>query len=190
MTTRLLARGSLYAAAYVALTLLAGAFGLASGQIQFRVSEALLPFACVDPAAVVGLTVGTAVGNLFTSGMGPTDVVFGSLLTLVAALLMRSVGPRALWRWGPRVVALAAPVVVNAFGVAAELALVLGLPFWLSVGTVGLGEAVVLFTGGLAVMQLIRLHGSAFGLDTAMRRPSQSQPRKEGDPRETRQTPR
>ena len=34
----------------------AGAFGLASGQVQFRISEALLPFACVDPAAVVGLT--------------------------------------------------------------------------------------------------------------------------------------
>jgi uncharacterized membrane protein len=178
MTTRLLARGSVYAAAYVALTLLAGAFGLASGQIQFRISEALLPFACVDPAAVVGLTAGTAIGNLLTSSMGPTDVVFGSLLTLVAALVMRGVGPRALWHWGPRVVALAAPVVVNAFGVGAELAVVLGLPFWLSVGAVGLGEGVVLFTGGLAVVYLIRSHGPAFGLDAALRRPALSRPQK------------
>jgi uncharacterized membrane protein len=178
MTTRLLARGSLYAAAYVALTLLAGAFGLASGQVQFRVSEALLPFACVDPAAVVGCTLGTAVANGLTSAMGLPDVVFGSLLTLTATLAMRAVGARALWRWGPRVVALAAPVVVNAFGVGAELTLILHLPFWLNVALVGLGEGVVLFTGGLAVVYLIRTHGPAFGLDAALRRPDLSRPQK------------
>ena len=164
MTTRLLARASTYAAAYVVLTLIAGAFGLASGQVQFRISEALLPFACVDPAAVVGFTLGTAVANGLTSSIGLPDIVFGSLLTLAATLVMRWVGPRALWRWGPRVVALAAPVVVNGFGVGAELALVLGLPFWPSVGFVALGEAVVLFTGGLLVLSLIRTHGRFFGL--------------------------
>ena len=180
MTTRLLARGSLYAAAYVALTLLAGAFGLASGQVQFRISEALLPFACVDPAAVVGFTLGTAVANVFTSSMGPPDWVFGALLTLTAALAMRAVGQRALWHWGPRVVALATPVVVNAFGVGAELALILHLPFWLNVAFVGLGEGVVLFTGGLAVIYVIRSHGPAFGLDTAIRRPGPPRPLERG----------
>ena len=53
-----------------------------------------------------------------------------------------------MWRMGPRVVALAAPVVVNAFGVGAELALILHLPFWPNVAFVGLGEAVVLFSAG------------------------------------------
>ena len=84
--------------------------------------------------------------------MGLADVVFGSLLTLTAALLM--------WRIGPRVVALAAPVVVNGLGVGAELALILHLPFWPSVGFVALGEAVVLFSGGLLVLSLIRSHGA------------------------------
>ena len=162
MTTRLLVRGSLYAAAYVVLTLIAGAFGLASGQVQFRISEALLPFACVDPAAVVGLTVGTAIANFFTSSLGLTDVVAGSAFTLVAALIM--------WQVGPRVVALAAPVVVNAFGVGAELALILHLPFWPSVGFVALGEAVVLFSGGLVVLSLIRTHGALFGIAPRSRR--------------------
>ena len=159
MSARLLARGSAYAAAYVVLTLVAALFGLASGQVQFRISEALLPFACVDPAAVVGLTLGTAVANALTSPIGALDVVMGSLLTLVAAL--------AMWRIGPRVVALAAPVVVNGLGVAAELAIVLGLPFWASVGFVSLGEAVVMFTGGLVVLSLIRSHGASFGLPAA-----------------------
>jgi len=164
MTTRLLARGSLYAAAYVVLTLLAAAFGLASGQVQFRVSEALLPFACVDPAAIAGLTIGTAVANALTSPIGALDVLVGSGLTLVAALLM--------WWTGPRVVALAAPVVVNGLGVGAELALVLGLPFWPSVGLVALGEAVVLFTAGLVVLRLVVAHGAAFGLPARPARPA------------------
>jgi len=164
VSTRLLVRGSVYATAYVVLTLVAGAFGLASGQIQFRISEALLPFACVDPAAVVGFTVGTALANFFTSTMGPFDVAFGSLLTLAATLVMWWVGSRALWHWAPAVVALAAPVVINGFGVGAELALILHLPFWPSVGFVALGEAVVLFTGGLLVLGLIRSHGAALGL--------------------------
>ena len=156
MTTRLLARGSAYAAAYVVLTLISGAFGLASGEVQFRISEALLPFACVDPAAVVGLTLGTAIANGLTSPMGLPDVVVGSLLTLTAALLM--------WWIGLRVVALAAPVVVNGLGVGAELALILHLPFWPSVGFVALGEAVVLFSGGLLVLRVIRSHGALLGL--------------------------
>jgi uncharacterized membrane protein len=168
MTTRLLVRGSSYAAAYVVLTLLAGAFGLASGQVQFRISEALLPFACVDPAAVVGLTLGTAIANGLTSPIGVADVVIGSLLTLIAAL--------AMWRIGPRVVALAAPVVVNGLGVGAELALVLHLPFWPSVGLVALGEAVVLFTGGLLVLNLIGSHGAVFGLPERSRPPSRHHP--------------
>jgi uncharacterized membrane protein len=162
VTTRLLARGSAYAAAYVVLTLVSGAFGLASGQIQFRISEALLPFACVDPAAVVGLTLGTAIANGLTSTMGLPDVVIGSLLTLTAALLM--------WWIGLRVVALAAPVVVNGLGVGAELALILHLPFWPSVGFVALGEAVVLFSGGLLVLRVIRSHGALLGLPGRPRR--------------------
>ncbi len=168
MTTRLLARGSAYAAAYVVLTLISGAFGLASGQIQFRISEALLPFACVDPAAVVGLTLGTAIANVLTSSMGLPDVVIGSLLTLTAALLM--------WWIGLRMVALAAPVVVNGLGVGAELALILHLPFWPSVGFVALGEAVVLFSGGLLVLSLIRTHGPQLGLPGRPRRGERATP--------------
>jgi uncharacterized membrane protein len=60
--------------------------------------------------------------------------------------------------------------VVNAFGVGAELALILHLPFWPSVGFVALGETVVLFTGGLLVLSLIRTHGELFGFTERPRR--------------------
>jgi uncharacterized membrane protein len=65
---------------------------------------------------------------------------------------------------GPRVIALAVPVVVNALGVAAMLALVLDLPYWASVVWVGVGEAAVLFTLGLAVLLVVRRRRDLFGL--------------------------
>lgn len=154
MNTRFLVRAALYAALYAALTLAPGLNALAYGQIQFRVAESLLAFACVDPAAVIGLAVGTALGNL-NSPMFLADVVFGSLLTLVAASLM--------YRIGPRFVALAVPVVVNGLGVAAMLAVLLGLPFWASAVWVSAGEAAVMATGGAALLLLVRGRGDMFG---------------------------
>jgi uncharacterized membrane protein len=156
MSARLVARGAVYMLLYWALTMLSGMVGLASGAVQFRLSEALLAFACVDPAAIVGLTLGTAFGNYSTSGMGVIDIVVGSLLTLIAAVIMH--------RIGPRVVALAAPVVVNAVGVGLMLRLVLDVPLWLGIGGVALGEAVVMFTAGLGFLGWIRRHGALIGL--------------------------
>ena len=169
MNARLVARGGLYAAAYVALTLAPGLNALAYGQVQFRVSEALLPLACVDPAAVPGLTLGTAIGNV-ASPMGAVDVVYGALLTLVAATLM--------WWIGPRMVALAVPVAVNGLGVPVELRLLLDVPYLAGVLWVSLGEAAVMATGGLAVLLLVRRQ--RFGTDAGAGR------RDERDEREVR----
>jgi uncharacterized membrane protein len=155
MTSRFLVRAAVYAALYAALTLAPGLNALAYGQVQFRVSEALMIFACFDPAAVLGLTAGTAIANL-GSPMMPVDTVVGAALTLLAAAIMYVIGPR--------VVALAAPVVVNAFGVAAMLALMLDLPYWASVVWVGIGEAAVLFTLGLALLLVVRKRRDLFGL--------------------------
>ena len=148
-------RAALYAALYAALTLAPGLNAMSYGQLQLRVSEALMVFACVDPAAVAGLTVGTALGNLW-SPMLLVDVVVGSLLTLVAAALM--------YRIGPRFVALVVPVVVNGLGVGAMLALVLELQFWASAVWVAAGEAAVMATGGAALLVLVKRRGETFGL--------------------------
>lgn len=155
MKSRFLVRAAVYAALYAVLTLAPGLNALAYGQLQFRVSEALLVFACFDPAAAVGLTVGTALGNL-GSPMLPIDVPLGSALTFVAAA--------AMYRIGPRVVALLAPVIVNGLGVAAMLALVLELPFWVSAAWVGLGEAGVMFSIGLALLIVVRRQRELFGI--------------------------
>ena len=155
MSSRFVVRAALYAALYAVLTLAPGLNALAYGPVQFRLSEALLVFACVDPAAVPGLTIGTALGNL-NSPMLVADVLFGSLLTLVAASLMQ--------RIGPRFVALPVPVVVNGLGVAAMLAVVLDLPFWASAVWVGAGETAVMATAGAALLVLVRQRREIFGL--------------------------
>ena len=153
MSSRFLVRAAVYAALYAALTLAPGLNAVAYGEVQFRVAEALMVFACFDPAAVLGLTLGTAIGNL-GSPMMPVDVVVGAALTLAAAV-MHAIGPR--------VIALAAPVVVNALGVAAMLALILDLPYWASALWVGVGEAAVLFTLGLALLLVVRGRREVFG---------------------------
>ena len=155
MNTRLIARAGVYAALYAALVLTPGLNSLAYGQVQFRVAEGLMAFSCFDLAAVPGLALGTALGNTM-SPLGIVDVIVGAALTFVAALLM--------WRMGPRWWALAVPVVVNGLGVAAELALVLDLPYWPSAGLVALGEGVVMASAGAVMFGLARRYGTLLGL--------------------------
>lgn len=78
--------GAVTASLYVALTYLSSLLGLASGPIQIRLSEALTVLPFFTPAAVPGLFIGCLLANLLT-GAAPLDVIFGSLTTLVAALL-------------------------------------------------------------------------------------------------------
>jgi uncharacterized membrane protein len=173
VNARLLARAALYAAAYAGLTLAPGLSAFAYGPVQFRVSEALTVFACFDPAAVAGLTVGTAIANV-ASPIAVLDVPFGAALTLLATW--------AMWRIGPRWAALAVPVVVNGLGVGLELALLTDVPYLYAAGFVALGEAVVLFTGGAALLAALRRHAGRLGL------PGRTPPRVTRDGDEARRT--
>ena len=82
--SRLTVLTALIAAAYVALTYLSASFGLAFGQIQFRLSEALNILATFTPAAIPGLTIGCFLSNL-TSPF-PLDILFGTLATLLTSV--------------------------------------------------------------------------------------------------------
>lgn len=73
------------AAAYVVLTYIANAFGLASGAIQVRLSEALTILPVISPYAIPGLFAGCLLANILT-GCALWDIVFGSLATLIGAI--------------------------------------------------------------------------------------------------------
>ncbi|MBR1970846.1 MAG: QueT transporter family protein [Clostridia bacterium] len=85
MKTKNVTYAALIAAIYVVLTYAANLFGLASGAIQVRISEALCVLPAFTPAAIPGLFIGCFVSNLLT-GCALWDVVFGSVATLLGAL--------------------------------------------------------------------------------------------------------
>ena len=85
LSTLFIVQAAMIAAIYVVLTVFISAFGLASGAIQVRISEALCILPVFTPAAVPGLFVGCLIANIIVPGAGLADIVFGSLATLIAA---------------------------------------------------------------------------------------------------------
>ena len=86
--TTYLTYAAFIAALYVILSLVSNMFGLASGAVQVRISEALTVMPVFTPAAVPGLFVGCIVSNILT-GCAPWDIVLGSLATLIGAVFTR-----------------------------------------------------------------------------------------------------
>ena len=98
-STLYLTRGACIAALYVALTYVSSLFGLSSGVIQLRLSEALTILPVFLPEAIIGLTVGCLIANLLT-GAVIWDVIFGTLATLIGAIgarLARRLQKRFIW---------------------------------------------------------------------------------------------
>lgn len=80
-----IAAGAIIAASYVVLTYIAAAFNLSSGAIQIRLSEALTILPIFTPYAIPGVYIGCLLANLLT-GCAVTDIIFGSLATLIGAI--------------------------------------------------------------------------------------------------------
>ena len=86
------AQGAMVAALYIVLTLISNSFGLASGIVQIRLSEALTILPVFISSAVPGLFAGCIISNLIT-GCAAYDIVFGALATLTGAY-----GTRLIWK--------------------------------------------------------------------------------------------
>lgn len=156
MNIRLVTRGAIIAAMYVVLTVSPGLNSISFYQVQFRISEMLMPLAFFELAAVPGLWIGCVIANFIGSPFGILDITLGAGLTLLAAAMMYKLGPR--WE------GLAIPVLVNAFGVAVVLSFAGGLPYWPSVLWVGLGEAGVMVLLGAPFFALLKSNPSLLGL--------------------------
>ena len=74
------------AALYVILTYISMTLGLDKGSIQCRLSEALNILPVFLPSAIPGLFIGCVISNILT-GCAIWDIIFGSLATLIAALI-------------------------------------------------------------------------------------------------------
>lgn len=154
---RFIVQSGVIAALYAVLTYVSSLMGLAYGEVQFRVSEALTILPVFTPAAIPGLAIGCFIGNL-GSPFGMVDVLCGTLATLIAAVF--SWGMRNVRIKNVPVLAPLGPVVANAVIVGLEIAWFLpeGLSwsgFAAAAISVGLGELVICYILGLPLAALI-----------------------------------
>lgn len=100
--------GAMIAAVYAVVTIFTQP--ISYGAVQVRVAEALtvLPYFCSFP--IVGVFVGCLIANIYGSGI--LDIVFGSLATLIAALITRKIGKSKLKY--KKYLAPLPPVIINA----------------------------------------------------------------------------
>lgn len=110
-STQKLARAGVIGALYVVLSLIT--FPVASGAIQFRISEAFTVLPLIFPEATIGLFVGCVLTGIIT-GCAIYDVVFGSLITLVAGMLTFVVGKAIKNKVGALILGGVFPVILNA----------------------------------------------------------------------------
>jgi uncharacterized membrane protein len=152
---RALARGALIASLYVALTFLFAGVSFAASQV--RVAEALTVLPFLIPEAVWGIAVGVALANLF-SPFGTLDILFGSFLSLSAALATYGIGrllkPYLATRaalWLAIFLAPLPPVLFNAFGVSfylLQFGLLSDYTYWGLAASILVGQTIACYVLG------------------------------------------
>jgi len=144
------------AAIYVALCWLSSLLGLASGAIQFRLSELLCVLACFTTSAIPGLTIGCLISNIFFGNF--IDVIIGTIGTLIGAF-----GTYFL-REKNRFVSLLPPVFTNVILIPFVLVYGYSLtePYWLLALWVLVGELVTCYIGGIILGKSLEKHKRIF----------------------------
>ncbi len=147
-----MAQSALIGALYVLLTVIVAP--ISSGLMQVRISEALCILPFFSFSAVPGLFIGCLLANLVLGAALP-DIIFGSLTTLLAALLTY-----AFKRWEvSKYFAPMPAVILNAVVIGQLLCYVyeVGVPLYACMMYVGAGEALACY--GLGMPLLIVLEG-------------------------------
>ena len=148
-----LVTAAMIAALYVVLSFVSNAFGLASGAIQVRISEALTILPYFTASAIPGVTIGCILFNLL-SGAALLDVIFGGLASLLGAVISWFIGKTARkFNWMKYLIAVP-PILSNAFIVPWVLKTAYGFEdaYWYLVATVGIGEIISCGILGMVLM--------------------------------------
>ena len=165
-STVYIVQAAVIAALYAALTILQNTLlpGTASMAVQFRVAEVLTILAIFTPAAIPGLTIGCVIANISSlSVLGPYDLIFGSIASLLAAVLMYLLRSKRLFKLP--VASALMPALANGIIVGFEIEFFFvegGFhfgDFLFQGGCVALGELGVLFVLGLPLARLIEKQG-------------------------------
>ena len=142
--TQSIALMAIMSAVYAAVTIALGS--LSYYGIQFRVADVLLPFPFIlGLPMALALFIGGFVANIF-GGLGAIDVVFGSLLNLLAGILVmnRKTCPHWILAW-------LYPTLIIGLGVPAYLQFLVFTPYILLMPGIIISTA-ILCAIGVAVM--------------------------------------
>lgn len=142
--TKRIAIYGMVAAIYVAITYALG--GLAFMNVQFRVSEALVLLCFYKKNYIIPLTLGCFLANLNPSSpMLAWDLTAGVLATLLSVYLISK--SRNI------IIASLFPVIINAVVVGFGLYKFVGLPLFLSMAQVAIGEFVCVSVVGVILFK-------------------------------------
>lgn len=150
---RFIVFNGIVAALYIVLTYFLEP--ISYGIVQARVSEAMTVFPIFSFNMIPGLVIGCLVSNLINpNNLGPVDIIFGTLATLIAGIFSRIIGRKNMW------LGVIPPIVANGVIVGGYLPFLLyDVVTWqivlLSMLSVAAGEAVVLIVLGLPLVAVI-----------------------------------
>lgn len=147
-SSRQVALATVFAALYaVGVTILAP---ISFQVYQVRVADILLPLSILfGPPAIIGLTIGTLVGNL-SSPFGVIDIVGGAVANLIATFLAWQIGKRGFK--GSWLIGTISEVLVITFIVGTYLSFLLQIPVWISWIGVLVGEVIAVNIGGYLLL--------------------------------------
>lgn len=158
-----LTQAAMIAAIYVVLTYIFAPFSF--GEVQIRIAEALTILPLFTPAAIPGLFAGCLIGNILGGAILP-DIIFGSLATLIGAVLTYQLRNR-LPLLGTLPPILANTIIVP-FVLRFGYGIALPIPFMML--TVGIGEIAGCGVLGMVLyLALVRYRGIIFQSAAASR---------------------
>lgn len=135
MNVRDMAINAVLAAIYVALTVINP---IGTGAIQLRVSEILCVIPFFNRKYIPGILLGLAIANAFSS-LGLIDVAVGLIIAIIAYSISYFV--KNVWLNAVQY------SILSGLFVALALYLVLGIPYWFSVLTVGASTLIMTLIG-------------------------------------------
>ena len=107
-----IAYAGLIAALYLVITLFTSP--ISYGPVQFRIAEALNILPLFFPEAILGLTIGCFISNIFSPGIVLLDMTIGTSATLISAILCYFIGKTIKKESLKVIIAIIPCIVINA----------------------------------------------------------------------------
>ncbi len=155
ISVKSMTRAAMIAALYVVLTLIFQAISF--GPVQFRISEALTLLPILTADAIPGLFIGCLLANMLGGALW-FDVLFGSIATLLAAILTYRLRSKPMLAAAMPTIfnaVIVGPVVYFAYSKTAESAFSIIL-LLKDVLSVAIGEVVVCYVLGMLLIHALK----------------------------------